>query len=228
MFIRILISTIGILLFANLWSYFLLKEIKDKANFQFVQSYFLMFNFDQELNFPTFFSTFQLLFAGILLAYIAFNNFEKKGQYTFAWFMLALVFIYLSIDEVAQIHEMLGSPMRSIIKPKGVLRFSPWMIGMSPLVAIFLIAYSKFFFHLPPQTRTMVAIALVMFLSGALIFEFLRGVFIILLDRSYSFILYTIEELLEMGGVMVFICALLGYIKKTKTLNLERGFNSTA
>lgn len=94
------------------------------------------FNLDLENNIPSHFSSGLLLLASMLLALIAF--FKKKGNDIFArhWAVLSIVFLYLSLDEAASIHELVNRPMRTMYGLGGAFYFG-WVIFAIPLVLLF-------------------------------------------------------------------------------------------
>ena len=89
------------------------------------------------------------------------------------------------------------------------------MLNPYAIFLIFLaIPYLGFLFRLPVDTRVRFIIAAVLFLGGAIGVEVISAKEADLYGTStvtYS-VLYTIEELLEMLGVIAFIRALLIYI----------------
>ena len=71
-----------------------------------------LFHCGQEGNVTTWFSSMLLLVSAALLALIAAGK-RKLGQpYTGHWAGLALIFLYLSLDEAARIHELTIDPLR--------------------------------------------------------------------------------------------------------------------
>ncbi len=180
--------------------------------------YFLAqaFNVDGEGNIPTFYSFLGLLFSSLLLGVIAYAKSLDSCRYKHHWKILSFIFLYLSLDEVSQWHEKLVNPMRSLINATGLLYFS-WVVPMGFLVAIFLLSYSKFLFHLPVSTRKLFVAAGALYIGGAIGAEMLGGDIVYTTGGSSETLPYlivaTIEELLEMLGIVVFIHALISYIK---------------
>ncbi len=71
---------------------------------------FSLFNFDSEMNIPTFYSSLALLLASMLLVVIVLNH-KKQGTPYFRWLGLAIIFLFLSIDETSCIHEGFSKPV---------------------------------------------------------------------------------------------------------------------
>ena len=83
------------------------------------------------------------------------------------------------------------------------------------LVAIFLLSYTKFLFHLPVSTKKLFIAAAALYIGGAMGVEMLGGyVASTTGQKNVSYVIViTIEESLEMLGIVVFIHALISYIK---------------
>ena len=62
-----------------------------------------------EANLPTWYSSVQLFLVAVFLAIFAFAKFERKNKVSWALLPWPLVFLGMSFDEVATIHEWLGS-----------------------------------------------------------------------------------------------------------------------
>ncbi|NJK66147.1 MAG: hypothetical protein HC789_02980 [Microcoleus sp. CSU_2_2] len=171
------------------------------------------FSLDAERNVPTVYSVLALLFSSILLAAIAHAKNLDSSRYKHHWKILSFIFLYLSLDEAAQFHEQFIYPMRRLLNATGFLYFT-WVVPIGFLVAIFLLSYTKFLFHLPIATRKLFVAACIFYIGGAIGMEMLGG------NKAYHegtqtipyVIISTIEESLEMLGIVVFIHALMSYI----------------
>lgn len=172
------------------------------------------FNLDVERNIPTLYSFLALLFSSILLGVIAHAKNLDSDPYKNHWKILSFIFLYLSLDEAGQLHEKLIDPMRSLLNATGFLYFT-WIVPLGFLVAIFLLSYSKFLFHLPVSTKKLFVAATALYIGGAIGVEMLGGYVAYTTGQENVFyvIITTIEESLEMLGIVVFIHALISYIK---------------
>ncbi len=167
-----------------------------------------------EANITSWYSSFLLLMSAILLYFISRLKYLDKDPLSKHWAFLSYLFIYLSIDETATIHEMLIKPMREIFHSSGIFYYA-WIIIAIPLILLLAILYIRFFYSLPKNIRNQFVLAAILFLVGALGFEMLGGLFLkteISGIHVLSFLI-TFEELLENLGVVVFIMALLTFIK---------------
>jgi len=64
-----------------------------------------MFNLDAESNFPTWYSTVQLLFVGIISLVIKSQNETTNRPSSLFFLIFGLSFVYLSLDEASRMHE---------------------------------------------------------------------------------------------------------------------------
>lgn len=211
--IRTLTGITLLLLVASVAGQFIKHILGYDVAFGFVRLFYL----DAEANIPTLFSTMLLLLASLLLALIAI--FKKSCQDPFHrhWIFLSLILLYMAIDEASEIHEMLNKLGWWITgrRSGGIFHYGWVMFGMAMATAVTL-SYFKFLFHLPIYTKVRFIRAAATFLGGALGVEILEGLYSASHGGENSFqfsMLVTVEEGLEMAGVIIFINALLGYIQ---------------
>jgi hypothetical protein len=174
------------------------------------------FNVDEEANFPSLYSTLLLLGCAILLGIIAKAKKRERDRYSFHWQFLSLIFVYLSLDELLSLHEYLAQPLKRSFGFSGFL-YHAWVVPAIILLLVFFLSFTKFFFALPPKTRFLVLIAAMLYVSGSLGMEILGGKYADWYGEEnlvYQ-IFVTIEESLEMLGMVAFLYALLMYIKRT-------------
>lgn len=176
--------------------------------------YFLrpLFDFDTERNIPTLYSSIALFFCSVLLTSIAslYKRIDKTYMY---WLGLAVIFLFLSIDEIASIHEKLTNPTRELLHTDetGMFRFA-WIIPYSIVLVIFLLSYLKFLYNLPRKIGYLFVLSGGIFVIGALGLESLGGLPIFRSNKLIYSLLLTSEEFLEMLGIVVFIYTLLYFI----------------
>jgi hypothetical protein len=171
-----------------------------------------LFDFNTEKNIPTLYSAIALLAAGALLAFVASSYKQRKAPYVL-WAGLSAIFIFLSVDELASIHESAGRAIKQVFETSGVL-FYAWVIPYGIALLVFLMIYAKFIFKLPIPSRNLFLASGFIYVSGAIGLEMLCA---IQSQRSgtdnliYA-LLYTCEEFFEMLGVALFIYAILKHI----------------
>ncbi|WP_026731632.1 hypothetical protein [Fischerella sp. PCC 9605] len=171
-----------------------------------------LFNVDGEQNIPALYSAYALLFCSFLLFIIAYAKKIADDSYFRYWKALSIIFVFLSLDEFISLHEKLIEPLRKILKTSGFLYYA-WVIPGAIFVLICLLAFWRFIAALPAKTRRLSLIAGTVFISGTIGIEMINGYYVNFYGRQYTYsILTTIEEFLEMLGIVVFIYALLSYI----------------
>lgn len=175
----------------------------------------LLFDVDTEYNIPTFFSMLLLLFAALLLSVITILERKRTASHVLHWAILSFGFLFMAIDEVVAIHERLVNPLRRMLGPgnPGVFNFA-WVIPGISLVLILALFFLKFWLRLPAKTRLTFLVASATYIGGCIGFELIGGHFAKLHgihNFAYS-VLTTVEESLEMAGVIFFIWGLLVYL----------------
>lgn len=174
-----------------------------------------IFNVDNECNIPTFFSTLLLLFAALLLVIITVVEKNRTASHVLYWTTLSIVFFCMAIDETCSFHERLCRLTVKLLGDvnHGIFYFA-WVIPGMALVLVLALFFLRFLLHLPPKTRRAFLMAAILYLGGAIGFELIGGRYVELHrsgNLTYTMIA-TVEESLEMAGVIVFIWALLVYI----------------
>jgi hypothetical protein len=175
---------------------------------------------DGERNIPTAYNVFLLLAVAVLLAFITFTIKKETGRFSWHWAILCFGFTYMSMDEAWTIHEDTIAPMRQLLgyqansEHMGLLHYA-WIIpgiGVVLLVGIF---YLRFLFRLPRKTMISFIIAGIVYVFGAIGMEALDGAYGEVHGNNFIYkMLTTLEETLEMTGLIMFIHALLVYISE--------------
>jgi hypothetical protein len=176
-----------------------------------------LFNLNEEANPAAWYASFTLLVSSVLLGIIAFDKCAQRDRYAWHWAVLALVFLYLSIDEGSRLHERAILPLRAALNLGGLFFYS-WVLLGIPAVLLFGLAYLRFVLHLPRSIRLLFFIAAITYVSGALGVEMIEGFYDELQgglgETDMLFALFVaLEEGAEMLGVLVFIHALMSYVR---------------
>lgn len=187
-----------------------------------------LFNVNREQNIPTLFSVLLLITSSVLLSLIFYLHRKQVAGLKMYWATLAIGFVYMAIDEFTQLHESVGISFIPLIgdHSHGFLYFS-WVIPAMALMIFLAIFYTSFLFKLPKTTRINFIIAGIIYLTGLLGIEMLGGYYYELHageNLTYSLIT-TLEESLEMLGLILFIRALLDYLSahfSEITINFQR------
>ena len=175
-----------------------------------------LFNTGIDANLPTWWSSVLLLACSGLLGVIARAHTERVDGSPLAWRALATVFFFLSIDEVAMIHERIGDTVGDELLHRAGVREQysnrPWIVVYLPLMVLGGACFWRFFGRLPRRTRLIFAAAAVVFVGGAVGVEAIAHAVYSSLGEATYWAITMIEEFLEMIGVVLFIGGLLDYI----------------
>ncbi|OGW86077.1 MAG: hypothetical protein A3A81_06175 [Omnitrophica bacterium RIFCSPLOWO2_01_FULL_45_10b] len=134
-FIRLLFAVTGLLAFCHVVGLFI---------GEYAWQWERLFGLDGESNIPTWFSS-------LLLASCAFVSFrcyeaaEKRDRWI--WFLATAGFLFLSCDEVAMLHETVGSIFKKkFVTSESVLANAPtiWPVAVSPLIALGMLWFGVF------------------------------------------------------------------------------------
>ncbi|MEL6983467.1 MAG: hypothetical protein AAFO29_13660 [Actinomycetota bacterium] len=169
---------------------------------------------DDEANAPTFFSVLLLASAGALLGVIARHRRASGEPGASHWAMLSILFIGLSFDEAASIHETMIGPFRRMFPDNRFVYFG-WVVPGAIFVLLVGALFLRFLLTLDRRTRNLFVASGVIFIGGALGIEVVEGY--IASGRGEDnwpyVIALTVQEVMEMVGVIVFIYALLEHLR---------------
>lgn len=174
---------------------------------------------DLEENIPTFFSVFLLLLSALLLFIIIILKRKESDSKILFWAVLFCGFVYLAVDEAWMIHEFLIEPVKNLFGVGDIGIFAvAWVLPGMAVVILLAIFFIRFLLSLPKKTRLTFIYSASLFIGGAIIIESVSGAYAAKSGITYenqNFIysmIATLEEMLEMGGIILFIKALLDYI----------------
>ena len=177
---------------------------------QLIQNFYL----DAEGNIPTFTNALLLFIPALLLWLITASKNSVKDKFRFHWLSLSLIFLFLSFDEMAVLHEQLIKPMRAITGAAGFFYFA-WVIPGLIAVALFGLVYLLFFLHLDKRFKILFFVSLGVYIGGVIGGEMISGYYASALglkNITYATVA-SLEESVEMIGCSLIIYSLLEYIK---------------
>ena len=204
----------------NLWLGFLLFfGADDEVGLAAVLRFF---DLNGERTVPAWYST-VLLFLSAIISWIIARYHQLSGaRFTLHWYLLAAIFVYLSMDENLSIHEKTIKPIRNFLGVSGFLYWA-WVIPGWVFVLTVGSFYWKFVWSLPETIRRHVIGAAIVYVPGALDLGLRGGVLQERYGAGVAGEMSTMtEELLEFTGLIWFIYAQLRY------LNLVGGSADTA
>lgn len=173
-----------------------------------------MFNLDEEINFPTYFSTFLLLTSSVLFLLIASSKRKIKDRFSLNWYTLSFIFFFMSMDEILMLHEQLSAPIRNVMHTTGFFYFA-WLLPAVISLIIFIGFNINFLFSLPNKFQKLFFSSAFIYVTGAFLMEMVGGKFLSFYGQNnmgYALVT-TIEESLELFGIILLLYALLNYVK---------------
>lgn len=185
------------------------------AGHDFVYGLVPLFDLDGERNIPTLFSVCLLAGAAALLAVIALLKNNQGAADVSRWVMLAIGFLCMAADEGWSFHERLIQPMRGLMGGEsfGIFYYA-WVIPGIIILLLVAPIFVQFLLRLPAHVRNLFLSAAAVYIGGVIGVELIGGTYAEMHgthNMTYSFIV-TVEESLEVAGVILFIYALLNYI----------------
>lgn len=182
-------------------------------------------NVTSEGNFPTLYSTLTLFFCASLLGVISYVKASEQDPYSFHWKALSFIFIYLGLDEGLSLHEHIMEPLRKM-GFSGFL-YNAWVVPATFILIFLGFAFFRFILHLPKKIRRLFIVSGFIYIFGAFGLEFVEGAYGYahgLENFNYQLIV-SIEELLEILGIIVFIHTLLSYLNRLKVSSFGLEFH---
>lgn len=173
------------------------------------------FDFDFRNSIEIWFSSATLLVAAVLYAVVALAKRQNGGTHVFHWALLATGFVYLSLDETIKLHKVVILPLCRRAIEYG-LPFYSWVVPGGLLVLGLALVYRTLLLELDRRIRRLILASAAVYLGGALGVETLSGLCSSWygIDSLRYVLASTVEEALEMAGIVLFIYTLLVYLEQ--------------
>lgn len=169
------------------------------------------FALDGEGGVPAWFSSSLMLAIAGLSSVLASVERQASRRCAWAWGGLAVVFVALSLDEIASFHEAAIVPIRERLGVSGILHFA-WIVPAIPMVGLFALAYARFLLSLPRSTSLAFVLAGALFVGGAIGMEMVSGYLVTTHQGALRYaVAMILEETLEITGLCLFLAALIRY-----------------
>lgn len=183
-----------------------------KYVFDYREGWTRFFNLDREYNnLPSLFSALLLLGNGILLRSRGERAKVQGEGLAGSWRLLGTVFMVLAADEFLGLHEILIIP--DLAKWLGLPGFLRPLWGIPGAIAVLwgIWKFGPFWQQLPTKLKRRSLVAGIIYITGALGMEMVGGAYADLEGQQnlvYA-LLTVVEEVLEMGGMILLLRALL-------------------
>lgn len=173
----------------------------------------------RENNLPTWYSSTALFINAVLLGLIGWVKRQEGAPYAKHWLGLAGIFLFLSVDEAASIHELTSGIAVKLLERLGLMSdyfYYGWLIFAIVAVMIVGVSYLQFLIDLPTQTRLWFLFAGFLYVGGAVGLELFESkIFATEQSVTLTFaLLVVVEEGMEMFGVVASIYAALSSLNR--------------
>jgi len=179
-----------------------------------------LFDFYEERNVPTYASSLNLLLTSALLFTIARLAREAGHPHVQAWRILAAGFLFMSVDEFADLRHILSKMIKAVagapLEAVPLLSVA-WTVPVAAIVIVVALYMLPFLLRLKKVYTVNFALAGAAFVFAAIGFETIEGYHVIKTHgvRDVAFMLMvTAEETLEIFSVLYFQYFLLRYINE--------------
>ncbi len=171
---------------------------------------------DRELSVPSIFSVQLLFILVVILEVITLFKINTRDQFRIKWAILPLGFLIMAFDEGASIHELVVTPLRNLLGGNlpDYLTFV-WVLPGMLIIVLLVISYFKFLFNLPARLKKGILVSGGIYLCGLLAMELVGGYVLGMygIQSLVYNVVVTIEESLEMAGLVLAIYTFLDYFK---------------
>jgi hypothetical protein len=170
-----------------------------------------------EASIPTWYAAITLMACSVMAAVIAVAARVRGRPYPLQWALVSVGFGLLSLEEILGIHSQATKVLRSVVSITEGFGYV-LVLGVIGLVglAILAVVFGRFYMDLPSRWRRWFTIGAVIYLIGVFASD-LVGDYLFTATEGETSLLYefvlTVEEALEMTGVLIFIVLLLEYIR---------------
>jgi hypothetical protein len=168
-----------------------------------------LLDLNREANLPSWYSSIQWFCVAILLGLFAQANFSVTQRKSWLLAVLPLLFLALSVDEIAQIHEKLGRKSDLLLSGGSrqntlFYRTGIWMfvVGVPFLIFFVALIFSiRTYFRRTPAVLAKIVLGMAVMLTGATGIEILYN--FVPPNSAYTVLEVFAEELCEMLGATI-------------------------
>jgi hypothetical protein len=172
-----------------------------------------------EATIPAWFSSLLLAASAASLAVVGLLKRAGGDWRARYWLGLAALFVYMSADEAAGLHELWGQGIGDEGEIReGFFRYA-WVIPGMVVVTAVAAVYARFVWELPAPTRRLFVIAGLLFVGSGLGFEMIAGYYLANGGATGTFgysMIVTVEETGEMIALVIFLYAILEYLGRER------------
>lgn len=207
---RCLLGIFGLLLLGHLFRFYYFHFTSHPFAYRLVDKLSLT----TELTLPAWFSSTLLLGCGVLCGLI-YHRFRQTAQASiWQWALVGSLLVLMSIDESISVHETLGEMLSDRVHATGVFRYA-WVLIALPILVVACVVLLPWVLGLPRPLPLCLLVAAAVYFGGAVGTEMLGGLAFDTVGRDswQYFLTATIEESMEIVGVILAFLALLSYLQ---------------
>ena len=169
---------------------------------------------DAEASLPTWFSCALMMLCSLMLFLVAAQAAQDRLWPAVPWFLLAAIFLLLSLDEIAMVHEWISAALAARIENSGLFYFA-WTLPALIICLPGLVCFLPFILRFRGLDRVLLIGSAIVFLSGAVGMEMLAGAEaeVAGIDSLRYRLLATVEESLEYAGLLIFLTFILRQLR---------------
>ena len=185
-----------------------------------------IWNLDEENNVPTWFASMLLALVGLGLAFIGVMKYQERDRHWWQWFAIALIPLFLSLDDMAQLHEALSKPLSDEYGLGGLFHWA-WLVVAIPAVAVLTALFLPFLLRLPERTAILLLVGAGIVFGGGIVLEMFEGWRVDAAGQGglLLFSMVTVQEMMEMIGTIIALYAVIDYAagyRPVLVLHVER------
>ncbi|MGD9137796.1 MAG: hypothetical protein PVH42_13585 [Desulfobacterales bacterium] len=173
-----------------------------------VRLLFSLFFLDGEGNLPAIFSTWLFLLNAVIFL-ITWKAARLAGESAKIWLFLSSVFVFLALDESISIHERLINPFREALDATGIFYYT-WIIPYGIGVVLLAIIAAPVFWRMQKRIRFWFGLSAAVYLFATIGLEMISGKYLVMMNEQKDIVwilMITLEESLEMAGLIVLVYA---------------------
>lgn len=175
------------------------------------------FDLNAEANFASFYEAAPLLIASLLTLALAAHYRAQRAPLAGRWAWMSALFLFMSIDELAQLHDLFTGPLRRRLDLDfGALYFT-WLLPAVVFLAFCVWYFAPLVRSLPNAIRVRLVVAAAVYFGGAVLVEMASGFVAESGRRSTPYLMVlTVEEACEIGGVLLGVGVLLHLLRSVQ------------
>lgn len=204
-YVKLSYGAIVLLLIAHLITVLITKDNSVAAS----SSQAAWFDLDREYNIPTVTNAIFLALNALVCVHLMLKT--KLWLQRVGWSLFALLFAYLSSDELLIIHEQLGEPLRKLLDISNSNPFyHAWVVPASAVIVIMgviALLIRRYYKQLKVSSDTLILVAVLG--AGVVALEVI-GTFFYSNTTAYRLILVPTEEIFELSMAVTILSKLLG------------------